>query len=185
MILHNAYSVLGNGTRLREQLPKPADASTDSAESSCTASKLAGVSCTAVPAGPAERSKSLLENGIHRSFPAPETPNFNWGRRRAIVWRQPKWLLPLVFCWSNPDVPRWDLGAVTSERCSAIVGLTKGSGLVALVNQHKGSLLMRSLTGEVKPISRDRWSDLCIRSHIVSVKSFRLQSGVVYSSTPN
>ena len=89
--------------------------------------------------------------------------------------RQSKWLLPLVFCWSDPDAPRWDLGAVTSERCSAIVGLTNGSGLVARVNQHSGCL-----TGEVKPISRDRWSDLCIRSHIVSVKSFRLQSGVVY-----
>jgi hypothetical protein len=96
------------------------------------------------------------------------------------VWRQLKWLLPLVFCWSDPDVPRWDLGAVTSERCSAIVGLTNGSGLVARVNQHNGFPVMRSLTGEVKPISRDRWSDLCIRSHIVSVKSFRLQSGVVY-----
>ena len=120
---------------------------------------------------------------FHRSFPVPETPNFNWGRRRAMVRQQLKWLLPLVFCWSDPDVPRWDLGAVTSERCSAIVGLTNGSGLVARVNQHNGFPVMRSLTGEVKPISRDSWSDLCIRSHIVSVKSFRLQSGVVVFGT--
>ena len=91
------------------------------------------------------------------------------------MWRQSKWLLPLVFCWSNPDAPRLDLGAVTSERCSAIVVLTNGSGLVARVNQHNGFPVMRSPTGEVKPISWDRWSDLCIRSHIVSVKSFRLQ----------
>ena len=122
---------------------------------------------------------------FHRSFPVPETPNFNWGRRRAIVWRQLKWLLPLVFCSSDPDVPRWDLGVVTSERCSASVGLTNGSGLVARINQHNGFPGMRSLTGEVKPISRDRWSALCIRSHIVSVKSFRVQSGVVYDSTTN
>jgi hypothetical protein len=100
------------------------------------------------------------------------------------VWRQLKWLLPLVFCWSDPDVPRWDLGAVTSERCSAIVGLTNGSELVARVNQHDGFPVMRSLTGGIKPIPRHRWSDLCIRSHIVSVKSFRFSRGCLQLAPP-
>ena len=129
-------------------------------------------------------TRGLARRVFIEPFQRRKPPIFNWGRGRAIVWRQLKWLSPLVFCWSDPDVPR-DLGAVTSERCSAIVGLTNGSGLVARVNQHNGFPVMRSLTGEVKPISRDSWSDLCIRSHIVSVKSFRLQSGVVYDSTTN
>jgi hypothetical protein len=101
------------------------------------------------------------------------------------VWRQLKWLLPLVFCWSDPDVPRWDLGAVTSESCSAIVGLTNGSGLVARVNQHNGFPVMRSLTGGIKPISRDRWSDLCIRSHIVSVEASDSVGGCFTTGTPD
>ena len=77
-----------------------------------------------------------------------------------MVWRQLKWLLPLVFCRSDPDASRWDLDAVTSECCSAIVGLTNGSGLVARVNQRNGLPGMRSRTGEVRPISRGLRSDL-------------------------
>ena len=71
--------------------------------------------------------------------------------------RQSKWLSPLVFCRSNADAPRWDLGAVTSECCSA----SDGSGLVARVNQRHGLPGMRSRTGEVRPISRRLRSDLC------------------------
>jgi hypothetical protein len=89
---------------------------------------------------------------IHKLFPAPAPPDFNQGRRRAIVWWQLKWLLPLVFCRSDPDAPRWDLGAVTSECCSA----SNGGGLVSRVNQRNGLPGMRSRTGEVRPISRDR-----------------------------
>jgi len=70
--------------------------------------------------------------------------------------RQSKWLLPLVFCWSDPDAPRWDLGAVTSERCSA----SDCSGLVARVNQRNGLLGMRSRTRDVRSISRRLRSDL-------------------------
>jgi hypothetical protein len=77
-----------------------------------------------------------------------------------MVWRQLKWLLPLVFCRSDPDASRWDLDAVTSECCSAFVGLTNGSGLVARVNQRNGLPGMRSRTGEVRPISRGLRSDL-------------------------
>src|SRR5437660_4084900 len=97
------------------------------------------------------------EKFIHKSFRAPETPNFNWGRRRAVVCGQSKWLSPLVFCRSNADAPRRDLGAVTSVCCSA----SDGSGLVARVNQRNGLLGMRSRTRDLRPISRGLRSDLC------------------------
>jgi len=82
----------------------------------------------------------------------------------------------MCFTGSDPDAPRCDLGAIASESRSA----SDGGGLVARVNRHNSLLGMRSRTRDVRPISREMWSDLLRRSHIVSVKSFRLQSGVVY-----